>query len=139
MPSSSSFILASASPRRLTLLEQLGVVPCQVIAADIDETPQKSEPPAAYASRMALEKMQKIAQTSSENYVLAADTVVACGRRILPKAEDEASARQCLTLLSGRRHKVYTALALHRPNHTCAHKRVVSCVQFKRLTQKDID
>ncbi len=97
-------ILASASPRRRELLARLGIEPAAVIAADIDETPAKAEVPRDYARRMAREKA--LAVSADDAHVLAGDTVVALGRRVLPKAEDEACARQCLTLLSGRRHRV---------------------------------
>ena len=105
-------VLASASPRRLALLAQIGVTPDEVIAADIDETPLKKETPRAHALRLALAKAEAV--KSKDALVLAADTVVAVGRRILPKAETEAQARACLELLSGRTHRVYTAVALRR-------------------------
>ena len=105
-----SLILASASPRRLELLARLGLAPDRIIAADINETPLKAELPRDYARRMAREKAQAIAANGA--HVLAGDTVVALGRRILPKAEDDAAARSCLKLLSGRRHRVLSAIAL---------------------------
>jgi septum formation protein len=110
-----SFILASASPRRLALLKQVGLTPDRVVAADIDETPRKGELPGIYALRVAGEKAQAVAALHGDALVLAADTVVACGRRILPKAEDEKTAKQCLALLSGRRHRVYTAVCVVSP------------------------
>lgn len=106
------FILASASPRRLELLAQVGITPDKVLPADIDETSRKGELPDKYAERIALEKALVIAAKHPDAVVLAADTVVACGRRILPKAEDEKAAKQCLTLLAGRRHRVYTAVTI---------------------------
>ena len=111
-----TLILASASPRRRELIARLGVTPAAIAPADIDETPLKGELPRAYAVRMAREKAQAAASDSA--HVLAGDTVVAAGRRILPKAEDEATARQCLDLLSGRRHRVLSAIALHAPDGT---------------------
>jgi septum formation protein len=107
-----NLILASASPRRLALLAQVGIIPEQVLAADIDETPHKAELPAKYAARLAREKANIISAQYPEKIVLAADTVVACGRRIFPKAEDAKTAVMCLRHLSGRRHRVYTAVCL---------------------------
>src|SRR5215218_10459570 len=103
-------ILASASPRRLELLARLGIVPDAVIPAEIDESPHKAEIPDRYACRMAAEKAAAVAEPGA--IVLAADTVVAAGRRILPKTEDEEEARAALGLLSGRRHRVHSAVAV---------------------------
>lgn len=108
------FILASASPRRLQLLQQIGLSPTEVVAADIDETPAKSEAPMAYAKRMAQEKAAIVAAKHPESVVLAADTVVVCGHKILPKADDEATAKKCLKQLSGRRHRVFTAVCVQQ-------------------------
>jgi septum formation protein len=105
-------VLASASPRRLDLLARIGVVPDAIDPADLDETPLKDEAPRAHAVRLAREKALAVASKHPGAVVLAADTVVGAGRRILPKAEDELAARACLTLLSGRRHHVFTALAV---------------------------
>jgi septum formation protein len=105
-------VLASASPRRLALLAQIGVTPDEVVAADIDETPLRKETPRALAVRLARAKAEAV--KTSDALVLAADTVVAVGRRILPKAETEQDARACLALLSGRSHRVYTAIAVRR-------------------------
>lgn len=105
-------VLASASPRRLALLAQIGVTPDEVIAADVDETPLKGETPRLLALRLARAKAE--AAPVENAIVLAADTVVAVGRRVLPKAETEVEARTCLTLLSGRSHRVYTAVAVRR-------------------------
>jgi septum formation protein len=104
-------ILASASPRRVDLLARLGVVPSVIDPADIDETPLPAEVPRAHALRLATEKCLAVAARHPASLVLAADTVVAVGRRILPKAEDAETARKCLALLSGRRHRVVTAVA----------------------------
>src|SRR5258708_10735123 len=100
-------VLASASPRRLELLRQIGIVPDQVDPADIDETPARGELPAAHVVRLAEAKARAVEPRHPGAFILAADTIVACGRRILPKAEDEVTARACLALLSGRRHRVY--------------------------------
>jgi septum formation protein len=132
------FILASASPRRKQLLAQVGFVPDKILAADVDETPRKAELPIKYAARMAQEKAASIAAQYKDDVILAADTVVACGRRILPKAEDEKTARKCLEQLSGRRHRVYTAICI-RCGDKIASKTVMTQVSFKRLTKKEID
>ncbi len=132
-----ALILASASPRRRELLGRIGIYPLAITAADIDETPLKSEVPRTYAVRMAREKA--IAAASSEAFVLAGDTVVACGRRILPKAEDEATARDCLALLSGRRHRVLSAVALREPNGALHERISETIVRFKCLSTAEID
>lgn len=135
-------ILASASPRRLALLAQIGLTPDAVMATDIDETPLKAELPRALALRLALAKAQAAMAHPARDpaaFVLAADTVVAVGRRILPKAETEAEARACLNLLSGRRHHVLTALAVVPPGGTPAARLVDSAVAFVRLTPAQID
>lgn len=129
-----SFILASASPRRLQLLQQIGLAP-QVVAADIDESPLKNELPVIYAARMAREKCEAVAG----DCVLAADTVVACGRRILPKVEAEAQARACLELLSGRRHVVHTAVCVRDAGGVVRARVNTTRVQFKRLHKDEID
>ncbi len=131
-------ILASASPRRLDLLRQIGIVPDRVDPADIDETPHRGELPASHVVRLAEAKARPIAARYPGAFVLAADTVVACGRRILPKAEDAVTARFCLDLLSGRRHRVYGGVALITPAGDTAIRRVVSQVQFKRLSATEI-
>jgi septum formation protein len=131
-----ALILASASPRRRELLARLGIEPVRVVHADIDETPGKTEPPRDYAVRMAREKAQAVADGAS--FVLAGDTVVAAGRRILPKAEDEATARQCLELLSGRRHRVLSAVALIAPDGTLRERLSETQVRFKRLPMDEI-
>lgn len=131
-------ILASASPRRLELLRQAGVVPGKVAPADIDETPRKAELPAAYAKRVASEKALKIFDTHKDAIILAADTVVALGRRILPKAESAEQAIYCLNLMSGRRHKVLTAVSVIGRNGRQQTRLVTSTVKFKRLSEKDI-
>lgn len=132
-------ILASASPRRLDLLAMIGVKPDAVDPADIDEEPRRGELPAPHASRLAAEKAAAVAARHPGALVLAGDTVVAVGRRILPKAEDEATARDCLTLLSGRRHHVFSALTLIAPDGTARHRLSDSVVTFKRLENAEID
>jgi nucleoside triphosphate pyrophosphatase len=132
-------VLASASPRRLALLRQIGIEPDHVEPADIDETPRRGELPAGHVLRLAEEKARAVRPRHPDAFILAADTVVACGRRILPKAEDEAAARACLTLLSGRRHRVYGGIALLPPNGDLRFRRVVSQVAFKRLSEMEMD
>ena len=129
-------ILASASPRRLELLARLGVSPDAVTPAEIDETPRKGELPVPYAQRMAAEKAAAAAEPGS--LVLAADTVVAAGRRILPKSEDEGEARAMLTLLSGRRHRVLSAVTLVGADGKARHRMSTSIVTFKPLTETEI-
>ncbi|WFL77644.1 Maf family nucleotide pyrophosphatase [Altererythrobacter arenosus] len=135
-PSAKRLVLASASPRRRELLARLGVEPAAVTPAHIDETPLKGELPRDYAIRMAREKAEA---AESEDHVLAGDTVVAAGRRILPKAEDEATARKCLELLSGRRHRVLSAIALRAPDGKLREKLSETTVRFKRLSVEEID
>lgn len=132
-------VLASASPRRLDLLRQIGIAPDRVEPADIDEKPRRGELPAGHVVRLAEEKARAVRPRHPEAFVLAADTVVACGRRILPKAEDEATARSCLKLLSGRRHRVYGGVALLTPSGELAIRRVVSQVAFKRLSELEME
>lgn len=135
----SPLVLASASPRRLMLLEQIGYKPDKVIPADIDETPKAKELPRSLALRLAEEKAAAVAQSEKNSMIISADTVVALGRRALPKAETEQQARECLKLLSGRRHKVYTGLCVVDAQGK-PHSRVVeTVVQFKRLSKIDID
>jgi len=141
--SSKRLVLASASPRRLDLLAKLHIVPDQICPADIDETPAKAEKPADYARRMARQKAAHVqamvaGSTASPAFVLAGDTVVAAGRRILPKAESAEVARQCLALLSGRRHRVYGGVALALPDGRIKTRLVQSEVRFCRMTDADI-
>lgn len=134
----STLILASASPRRLDLLAQIGITPSEVCPANIDETPHKNELPEHYAQRLASEKAHVVNIKKPGKTILAADTVVYCGRRILPKAEDDAMARQCLEILSGRRHRVGTAVAvLH--NGIIKTRLTVTHVRFKKLSVKEIE
>ena len=131
-------VLASASPRRLDLLRQVGLEPAAIDPAHIDETPGPRELPRAYALRMAEAKLAIVMPRHPEALVLAADSVVAVGRRILPKAETEAQARTCLALLSGRRHKVLGGLAVGRAGKMRT-RLVETAVRFKRLAPAEID
>jgi septum formation protein len=138
-------ILASGSPRRLSLINQVGITPDHLLPADVDEIPLKGELPRACANRLARVK----AETALANvrrdeelkgaYILAADTVVAVGRRILPKAELVDEANQCLRLLSGRNHKVYTGVCLVTPKEGFRQRMVETRVRFKRLSEQDLD
>ena len=136
-------VLASESPRRKALLAQIGIVPDAICPAHIDENPLKGELPRRHALRLALLKAESAARIWSGGpaLVLAADTVVACGRRILPKAHDKAEVRACLLLLSGRRHLVYTAVSAKRTDaDAAARSRVVMTrVSFKRLSSTEIN
>ena len=133
------FVLASASPRRLELLAQIGIVPDAVDPAALDETPARGELPAQHAARLADEKAAAVRARHPDAVILAADTVVALGRRILPKAEDEATARRCLDMLSGRRHKVIGGLAVSGPDGGTRRRLVTTSVKFKRLSAAEID
>ena len=130
-------ILASQSPRRKQLLADAGIAVDQISAADIDETPGTAEKPVPYALRMARQKAEVIAATSSGQFVLAADTVVAVGRRILPKAETSEQAAACLDLLSGRAHRVYGGICLYLPNGDVRTRLSVSQVKFRVLDKTD--
>ena len=138
-------VLASGSPRRLALLQQVGIEPDALMPADVDETPKRNELPRSLATRLASDKCQasrKIAETRegcAGAFVLAADTVVSVGRRILPKCElvDEAAA--CLRLLSGRAHRVYTGVSLMTPKGAERRRLVETRLRFKRLTSSEIE
>lgn len=132
-------ILASASPRRKALLQQIGVAPDEILPADIDEMPFAGELPRAHALRLARGKAEKIAAAHPGALVLGADTVVGCGRRILPKAEDEATARECLELLSGRAHRVFSGIALVKPDGTVSARVAETRVKVRRLTDADME
>jgi len=132
-------VLASASPRRRDLLRQLGLEPDRIEPADVDESPLQAERPAELARRLAVAKTAAVAARHGEAFVLGADTVVACGRRLLPKADDAETARRCLELLSGRRHHVFTALALAAPDGRRAARCVDTTVSFKRLSPGELD
>lgn len=133
----SNLILASASPRRLALLKQIRITPDLVIPADIDETPQKGELPAKYAMRVAREKAWIVAKQYPQAIVLAADTVVACARRIFPKAEDAKTAVMCLRHLEGRRHRVYTAICVIKDGREYE-ETVQTQLRMNRLSDKQI-
>lgn len=143
MADRAKLILASASPRRLDLLEQIGLVPDAVIPADIDETPLTSERPGDLALRLAVEKAKAIKEAQNIKdqaaYILAADTVVALGRRLLGKAENEEEASAFMALLSGRRHHVYGGIALITPDGQLLKRCVDTIVQFKPLSAQDIE
>lgn len=130
-------VLASASPRRVALLAQLGITPDDVRPADIDETPRKDEQPRPYALRMARAKADAVARPGE--FTLAADTVVCCGRRIIGKPETADAARVCLALLSGRRHRVLTAVAVVAPDGRRAERLSLTVVGFARLSPAQID
>ena len=132
-------VLASASPRRLDLLARIGVEPDAVVPADIDESVLKGELPRQHAMRLAREKAEAVSSREPEALVLAADTVVAVGRRILPKVEDEATLRACMRLLSGRRHRVLTGVALAIPDVGVRERLVETMIAMKRLSDEEID
>ena len=132
-------VLASASPRRLDLLARIGVHPDEVAPADIDESVPKGELPRDHALRLAREKAEAVAAGHPDALVLAADTVVAVGRRILPKVEDEATLRACMKLLSGRRHRVLTGVALAAPSQPLRSRLVETMIAMKRLSDEEID
>jgi septum formation protein len=139
------FVLASGSPRRLILINQAGIEPDALRPADVDETPKRGELPRACATRLARAKadaalnMVRIDEDLKGAYILAADTVVAVGRRILPKAELLDEAAQCLRLLSGRNHRVHTSVVLVTPKETFRQRHVETRVRFKRLSEQDIE
>ncbi len=138
MSADQRLILASASPRRVDLLAQMGLVPDEICPTDLDETPRSGETARELAARLASAKAQAC-KPAAEGYVLAADTVVAVGRRILPKAETEDDARACLELLSGRAHRVVTAIAVRNLAAMIRTRTVMTRVGFKRLTAAEID
>lgn len=131
-------VLASSSPRRLELLARIGIVPDKIIPADIDESVRKNELPRQYALRVALEKALAISSQFPDDYILSADTVVSIGRRILPKAEDEKTARECLGLMSGRNHDVTTSIVLVK-NDKIAKRAVQTKIKFKLLTTNETE
>ena len=132
-------VLASASPRRLELLRQIGIEPDTIDAADVDESPLKDETPRRLATRLSLEKADRVASRHAAAFVLAADTVVTVGARVLPKAETADEVRACLKLLSGRAHKVLTGLSVIAPDGRRGARLVESKVHFKRLTPTDVE
>jgi septum formation protein len=132
-------VLASASPRRLDLLRQIGLQPDAVEAAEVDETPLKDETPRLLATRLAAAKADHVAARNAGSHVLGADTVVALGRRVLPKAESQAEVRECLELLSGRAHRVLTGICAIGPDGRRVGRLVESRLHFKRLTPSEVD
>ena len=138
-------VLASGSPRRLALINQAGIEPEALRPADLDETPLRGELPRACANRLARAKadaaleMVRMDDELKGSYILSADTVVAVGRRILPKAELLDQAAQCLRLLSGRNHRVHSAVCLVTPNEAYRQRLVETRVRFKRLSEQDIE
>lgn len=135
---SPKFILASQSPRRLSLLAQIGITPDDVSPADINEDPIKGEVPRGHALRLAQEKAAKVAGENSDTIILAADTVVGVGRRILPKAENLDQAKYCLNLLSGRGHRVFTGVAVVKPNGDMISRVVETRLTMKRLSAQEL-
>jgi septum formation protein len=141
----SKLVLASGSPRRLSLINQVGITPDHLLPTDVDEIPLKGELPRACANRLARVKAETALahlrrdEELKGSYILAADTVVAVGRRILPKAELVDEANQCLRLLSGRNHKVYTGICLVTPKEGFRQRMVETRVRFKRLSEQDLD
>ena len=132
-------VLASASPRRLELLARLGVTPDAVIPADIDEQAGIRELPAPYAARMSAQKAGAVHASNPGDLILAADVVVAVGRRILPKTESEQEAREALSLLSGRRHRVFCGVTMIDATGTARHRLSTSMIAFKRLSPDELD
>lgn len=138
-------ILASASPRRLALLQQVGIEPDALLPADVDETPERAELPRVLAARLAATKAEAASALAEARgdagprFILAADTVVSVGRRILPKCESQDEAEACLRLLSGRAHRVHTGLTLLTPRGARRHRLVETRVRFKRLSLVDMD
>lgn len=136
----SRLFLASSSPRRRDMLAQIGIVPDRILTPDIDEAPRHDELPGQYVLRLAHAKADAALVLDDEaGLLLAADTAVALGRRILPKAEDEGTARHCLSLLSGRRHTVVTAVVLHAFDSARTFRVVETVVGFSRLTDRQIN
>ena len=134
-----NLVLASASPRRVDLLNQIGVVPDRIIPANIDETPLRAELPRQLVARLSASKAISVFEKNLGSFVLGADTVVACGRRILSKAETLEQARSFLELLSGRRHRVISGLAIVSPEGKVYKRTVETHVTFKRLSLEDLD
>ena len=132
------FVLGSGSKRRLELLSQIGVKPDLVLSPNINEKVISKEPPHIYVERMSLEKNRVFQQQYSQSIILTADTVVAIGRRILPKTMDENTAEQCLKLISGRRHKVLTSFTINTPHNSLKTKTIQSIIKFKRLHPDEI-
>ena len=139
MSGETPLVLASASPRRLALLAQVAITPDAVDPADVDETPLPRELPRRHALRLAEGKARAVAVRHPRAFILGADTVVACGRRILPQARDVETARRCLTLLSGRRHRVFGGIAVIAPDGSLATRCVESIVTFRHLDPIELE
>ncbi len=133
------FILGSSSKRRLNLLSQIGVSPNLVLSPNIDENIYPKELPRIYVKRMSIEKNRVFQKDYSQSIILTADTAVSVGRRILPKTMDVKTAEECLKLISGRRHKVFTSFTLHSPNKSLITKTIQSIIKFKRLHPDEIN
>jgi septum formation protein len=133
------FVLASASPRRRDLLTQIGITPDLIVPAEIDETAYKAELPRDYVRRVTFEKAVKVAEEHKGKYILSGDTVVAVGRRILPKGETRADFDMCFKLLPGRRHRVMTALTLITPEGKARHTMAEAAVTFARMSESEIE
>ena len=144
MAATPHLVLASGSPRRIELLQQAGIEPARILPADVDESPRRAEHPRSLAKRLARAKAEKaLASLGTETespgaYVLAADTVVCVGRRVLPKADTDEEAENCLKYLSGRAHRVYSGVCLVTPTGKIRERLVESRVRFKRLSREDI-
>jgi septum formation protein len=135
----SRLVLASSSPRRLALLRRVGIEPDAVVPPEVDERIRSGELPRDYARRLAATKARTVKDAEAERYVLAADTVVACGRRVLDQTDEVAEARAALDLLSGRRHRVWTAVAVAPPEGEVRVKTELTQVRFKRLERREIE
>ncbi len=131
-------ILGSASPRRLTILNEIGFAPHLTVPADIDETPRKTEIPRLYVQRIAQDKNAALATQFPDDYIITADTTVAVGRRILAKPDDAADAERMIRLLSGRNHRVFTAITVRAPNGRTASRINGTRVKVKHLSDADI-
>ncbi len=132
-------ILASASPRRVELLARIGITPTHIIPAELDESERPKELPRDVALRLAQDKALKIRETHTDSFILAADSVVACGRRTLPKGETEQDAHHCLTLLSGRSHRIYGGICVITPEGVLRTRCIETRVKFKRLSIQEIE
>lgn len=141
MADDARLVLASSSPRRLALLRQVGIEPDLILSPEIDETAVAKELPRRHAERLALDKLNAVRTRpdAAGAFVLAADTVVACGRRILPKTDEPAAAERCLALLSGRRHTVLGGVAVAAPDGTVRTRLIRTAVRFKRLSGAEIE
>ncbi len=138
-PLAARLVLASASPRRLALLQQIGLTPDEIVPAEMDESALRGERPRQLALRLAVEKGRSVVARTAPAFILSADTVVAVGRRMLPKAEQESEARACLSRLSGRSHDVLTAISVQAPDGRSAQRVVESRVTFKRLSHVEME